>query len=748
MNEQALASFLPPLFRPVSTTHKRTRNSCLKCRQRKIRCTRERPQCYNCLRFNHLCQYEAPLPLLVQPSAQAPQSAFLSTSIDNARDERMGDDAATERESIRKRLLELEHTVARLVSAMPADSDSSRKTPGDSSENVLDDSDVASSAAHISVQLGKLLTDVTGEPRYHTTSHWGQMIQEDISLASSADGDRASSLPLLLFSPVSVSFDAADYLPSAPEARWLCDVFQSRVHPVVRIMHRPTFEEDLGNYFQSMEKNESPLSSQLDEGSRRIKAGFEALLFAVFYCAVFSLTDAEFGNSVHSVLGGHDQNATKDGFGNSAPGSPSSNKGRNRLACLESYRYACCQCLLQSEIFERQSLPSVSALFLLLFAAYHEAGVPSIYTLVGVLIRIARSLGLHIDPEILVSESRQGGRFGGATRSMTPTLMETRRRLWHQVLHLDLMVCEARGIDPEMISMSDLWPNGMGCSFPGNFDDDEISADPSGDLLSAIPLDRRRHTEMSLQLVRLNVSFCFRELISFSRLKPPGKNQQREKDLEHAIREMVSKNQRCHLQYCSDTEPVPYMILLLGKMAEYRAWLYYYLFVEGPLSSTTSGDRWSPSRQRALVHATELQKLYNAAMADPIAVPFLWHIRRHNQFHATLHILNELSSHRPDMLDEKTREICQCAWAAVDGIQFRAPGQTEKDQQPGGRVFDALEQMRDAAQRHWSADEANSNTFDPCQFAGFDMPNPWTTWPTEAMWDVQTWSGDFGFGRF
>ncbi|RMD43142.1 hypothetical protein DV735_g2017, partial [Chaetothyriales sp. CBS 134920] len=350
---------------PPSKLHRRIRNSCLRCQHRKIRCTRERPQCHNCLRLSQVCQYETPRLAHSASASQPPTGEHSSAGSERQSSVTRTTDMAGAKsdpkfESVLERLGKLEQALAQLVTVPP--------------------SCQPNTAAFVSARDGTTDCAATGEePHYRSTWHWSQIMDE---------------------------------------------------------------------------------------------------------------------------------------------------------------------------IFDRPSIASVSALFLLLFMAYHEAGTPSLYALVGLLIRTSRSIGLHIDPEPLGTPTRQGmprgEEYQGAMRS---TLAETRRRLWHQVLHLDLMACDARGVDPDPGGFVNMWPNGPRTSLPANLDDDEIALDSDISPLLAFANDRGRHTEMSMQLARLNASKCFRKLASLNSLDISTGEHNMIQEIEGAIQGMIDENQRLYLQY-------------------------------------------------------------------------------------------------------------------------------------------------------------------------------------------------------
>lgn len=87
---------------PMIPANKRTVNSCLRCRARKIRCGREKPECQNCARHGHSCRYAPTTPSEpIQTNATRPE----------------GYDAPYK--ELAQRLSHLESVVARLADNAP-----------------------------------------------------------------------------------------------------------------------------------------------------------------------------------------------------------------------------------------------------------------------------------------------------------------------------------------------------------------------------------------------------------------------------------------------------------------------------------------------------------------------------------------------------------------------------------------------------------------------------------------------------
>lgn len=183
MEEPSRITSLPTLLRP-SMLHKRTRNSCLRCQHRKIRCTRERPQCHNCVRLNHVCQYETP------PQAQQEPSRLPTFEDSSAGFEWQssvaGSDAARNKpdpnyESVLERLGKLERALAQLVGGASSQSTIACLASGGHGAadcaaacGMNDEGSVSGPSGN----LGCALADVDQEPQYRSTSHWSQIIEE------------------------------------------------------------------------------------------------------------------------------------------------------------------------------------------------------------------------------------------------------------------------------------------------------------------------------------------------------------------------------------------------------------------------------------------------------------------------------------------------------------------------------------------------------------------------------------------
>lgn len=101
--------------------------------------------------------------------------------------------------------------------------------------------------------------------------------------------------------------------------------------------------------------------------------------------------------------------------------------------------------------------------------------------MLGVAIRIALNQGLHRDPSLF------------PTGSWDAITIELRRRLWHQICHLEFRAAECKGQEP-LISEDDYTT-----LLPRNIEDDDLVEGASP---GPLPYDHEKFTSITFQIVR------------------------------------------------------------------------------------------------------------------------------------------------------------------------------------------------------------------------------------------------------
>jgi hypothetical protein len=166
--------------------------------------------------------------------------------------------------------------------------------------------------------------------------------------------------------------------PPANEILTYWSIYQSNVDPVVRILHKPTTQK---------------LFEQAAMDQLTIPKSSEPLVFAVYLSVITSLGPEECQRILKI----------------------------ERDTGLKRYRYATEQALARAGFLSSQEFVIVQAFTLFLTCIRRLADNKDVWTLTGLLLRMAHSLGIH----------RDGAQFG-----LSPFDTEMRRRLWWQVCTL------------------------------------------------------------------------------------------------------------------------------------------------------------------------------------------------------------------------------------------------------------------------------------------------------------------------
>ncbi|KAF3902447.1 hypothetical protein ABW21_db0201122 [Orbilia brochopaga] len=176
------------------------------------------------------------------------------------------------------------------------------------------------------------------------------------------------------------------YLPTKSHSDFLWQTFVDRVHPLVHILHRPSFQITYDTFWMGQMPAENVKS-------------FLALLFAIYYASVASMD----------------------------PPMALQMCGLERTEQLRIYKDATQHALVNARFMESEELASLQALTLLISMLLQGSGQSqcnATWTWIAVAFRIARSMGLHRDPSCFPSIGEVEG--------------EVRRRLWYYIFQLEL----------------------------------------------------------------------------------------------------------------------------------------------------------------------------------------------------------------------------------------------------------------------------------------------------------------------
>lgn len=370
--------------------------SCITCRRRKVKCDKKQP-CSNCLRAKIECIFPGP--------GRAPRKS------------RKPPDA-----ELLDRLRRLEGVVQNLNAQVEEHEQEAaeRERDNDSRQGSLSDhcfgtgngglKESASVAVDNSVEglesrFGRLVVE-KGRSRYINNSFWASLNNEvedlkavliepsdDEEDVNSPDSSEPGQHQGFIFGLSSTSVDMRALHPTPEIAHQLWEAHKDSVEPLVKVLHIPTFEPTFNEAIAHPEK---------------VGKGLESLLFAIYYGAVTSKTPEECLQRW----------------------------GEDRSSLLNRYRFALEQALARANFLYCDEIVILQAFVIFLILLRRNDDARKIWTMTGLVVRIAQTLGIH----------RDGSHFG-----LAPFEIEMRRRLWWQVCVLDARSSEDHGCDPTIV---------------------------------------------------------------------------------------------------------------------------------------------------------------------------------------------------------------------------------------------------------------------------------------------------------
>ncbi|KAF5619471.1 C6 transcription factor [Fusarium sp. NRRL 52700] len=594
------------------TNGKRVITACLTCRRRKVKCDHAQPVCSPCKKKNRVCNYTSP-----QSTSQSSRPIIGNRLSRSSR--RTGED------DIKYRLERLELHLERALIGGSAIS----QHPGDAASNFEHPYSIHHGLASSSIpQTETLSTDgfdgalllggQGGQSRWISSLHYSLLADEirDVKVlleGLSDDAPRESSPTVLSESPFPFSRTSKNDLrtwapPSADTCLILLDTFYSNVDPMTRIVHKPTLKRRLIQYIDhtyglstSSSDDEESLAAQDGEDIHT----FEPLAMAVFYSAINSL-------SAEDVL--LQFSAEKE-------------------ALLSQFQHGVQVGLGRENFLTTPSIEVLQAFVLLLTCQSREDDMAKTWTLLGLAHKMALSQGLHREPSLF------------ASTGMDVIQIEIRRRLWHQICHLDYRSAESRGQEPT-ISDED-----FNTFLPRNISDENLVEGSLDETSTALGF-----TDMTVHLIRLYGHHCFRRIVqSTYKLErttklqeasnnndtnPVAKLQSLFEEVRDMADQMVKHFQTLYLQYCSPHIPEQRMAIGLATVVEWRCWSIFWLR--------------TPKQYRELVITPEVRQMYR----------FGWHIGGHACFQPIMHIVSELDM--PDF-DAPSRQFLRLR--ALDALK-------------------------------------------------------------------------------
>ena len=225
-----------------------------------------------------------------------------------------------------------------------------------------------------------------------------------------------------------------------------------------------------------------------------------------------------------------------------------------------------------------------------------------------------------------------------------------RRRLWWQLIHLDIRCSEDRGTDPFILD------NSFNTKRPLNIHDDDM--DPES--LEPI-VERHEFTQMTKTHVS-NLFWSTAMKIGFaSPVKEDAENILPINSFDEKLDMVAQLEKRLEteaLVYCDPSVPLAWVTSVVVRMIMARLRLAIY---HPPMHDDRSTYHKYVGRDKVLAATVEVLELSHLLDSEPTAAKWKWHFRTHVQWHSLAATLAELCVQNKGPLVER-------AWRIVDVV--------------------------------------------------------------------------------
>ena len=455
-------------------------------------------------------------------------------------------------------------------------------------------------------EFGRLVVE-DGRSRYVSNKFWSSLsdevaemqdilddpTDEEDDYPSPGSGSSASANHQgFIFSFSSTVLSLRNFHPAREQIPVYWNIYKTNIDPVIKLLHIPSHERMI-----------SKASLDLDNVSKPL----EVFMFAIYYAAVTSLSPDDC--IVHL--------------------------GLEKQAALRKYRFAVEQALSRTGFLGTQDFVVLQSMLLFLVCVRRSDDTRYVWTITGLLIRLAQAQGCH----------RDGQQF-----RLSPYETEMRRRLWWQICKLDVRASEDQGVDPSIIEQN------FDTKFPLNINDEDISP-----TTKETPIEHEGATEMTFDLIRFSVSTTVRRL-SYA---PPGQGPCRTKsmglsleDKEHIIDELHQYLDQKYLRHLDTTIPLHWVAATVGRLIMAKMWL----IVHHPLSRIDQGAELSKDvKDRLFLTSVEVIEFSHLLETEKTTLKWGWLFRTYVQWHALAFALSQLCTRTVGPAVDK-------AWMVIEGV--------------------------------------------------------------------------------
>lgn len=455
-------------------------------------------------------------------------------------------------------------------------------------------------------EFGRLKVE-KGKSRYVSNKFWNSLSEEVAEMRDILDDDTGDEADYpspgsgssaianqqgFVFSFSSTILSLRNFHPAPEQIPMYWAIFKANVDPVMKLLHIPYYEKMI-----------TQASFDLDHVSKPI----EVLMFTIYFSAATALSADD------CIL----------------------QLGLEKQAALRKYRFAVEQALARAGFLNTQELLVLQSMLLFLTCVRRSDDTRYVWTLTGLLIRLAQGLGIH----------RDGQRFG-----LSPFDTEMRRRLWWQINSLDARASEDQGSDPSIDEQS------FDTKFPLNINDRDI--DPS---MKEAPEEHEGATEMTFDLIRYSMSITVRRL-SYA---PAGEGRCRTmnaslsvEDKERMIEDLHQYLEKKYLTHCDMSVPLHWVAATVARLILAKMWLV----VHHPFSRSDAGEGLpQETKDRLFRTSLEVIEFSRLLETEKTTLKWGWLFRTYVQWHAIAFVISQLCIRTIGPEVDK-------AWMVIEGV--------------------------------------------------------------------------------
>lgn len=368
--------------------------------------------------------------------------------------------------------------------------------------------------------------------------------------------------------------DSSSGRPQAPASQvvFLWQTFQSNVDPVMKISHIPTIQ--------------SILLGQI--GHAVLPPNDQALVCAIHLISIVSLTNEQCGDSL----------------------------GESRNSLLEKHRQATETALSAADFITTTDIMVLQALIYYLTALRSLGEVQLAWSLLGIAIRVAGTLGLARD---------------GTSLGLSPFDTEMRRRLWWGLVYFDGRMAEVVGQDGDL----------MGSNFdarpPSNLNDSDLFP-----TMTRLPDSRRGPSEaiyLQARVLSITVARSLQSITgpsgTWHRLHDASMPTSEKLETMHHIEQRYNEE---ILEPCDPTVPLQWLSINTAKTFATKLRLISKIPIVDIDKEWENADGFS---ENAFILSMDLLQIQLNLWCEPSVQLWRWHWQAHFQWYALVTLLRQ-----------------------------------------------------------------------------------------------------------